>query len=190
MGFFTYASTTPSNLIERLGILGNGNVGIGTITPGYDLDVSGYTRLNGNVGINTSLTGSYGLSVVGSTRLCNDLRVDGILNPNNTLGIGNNAITEGTLTVLNGQGIVRSTSSSLMKIKRASIHLVISSFAPGATLTSGVLNLGEDFAAVTVAVGQCHRGLGQSPDRTLQCGCKYQFMPICHNQCEQQHNNF
>lgn len=160
LGLFTYASTTPSSLIERLSILGNGNVGIGTTAPGYDLDVSGTTRLNGNVGINTSPSGSYGLSVLGSTRLYSDLRVDGILNPNNTLSIGNNTTIEGTLTVQNGKGIVRSTSGTQMKIKRGTINLGVANFGAGATLTSGVLSFGEDFAAVTVTVGQCVSGTG------------------------------
>jgi len=50
LGFYTYAVTSPGSLIERMSILDNGYVGIGTNNPGYLLDVNGRMRVrhNGN----------------------------------------------------------------------------------------------------------------------------------------------
>ena len=49
LGFFTYAATGPNGLIERMSIMDNGYVGIGTNTPGFLMDVNGRMRVrNGN----------------------------------------------------------------------------------------------------------------------------------------------
>lgn len=160
LGFYTYANNSPGGMTERLSILNNGNVGIATTNPTYRFQVTGSTYLNGYVGIGTAASTSYDLSVGGASRFHTDLRIDGVLNPNTTLNIGDNAIVEGTLSVLNGKGIVRSTSSTQMKIKRASVVFGYSGLGAGSTATSGNLNFGEDFAAVTVTVGQCVSGTG------------------------------
>ncbi len=136
LGLFTYASQLPSDLIERLSILDNGNVGIGTINPLYKLEVNGPVRFQ------------------------NDLQINGSLNPGNVLTIGNNTTIGGTLTVASGKGIVRSTSSTQMKIKRISIGISATNFGAGSTLTNGILGFGEDFASVTVTVGQGFNGTG------------------------------
>jgi hypothetical protein len=178
LGFFTGTSNV---LLERMTIANNGYIGMGTISPGckldvngsaristylgintlpaYFLDVNGSSRFSGNVGILTPPSG-YSLDVVGSVRLQDDIRIDGILNPNNELNIGNAVHVESGLTVYNGKGIVRSTSATQMKIKRTAITIGISSFAPGATLTSGNMGFGEDFTSVSVMVGQSYNGTG------------------------------
>ena len=54
LGFFGYASQTAGALREYMSILDNGNVGIGTTTPSYLLDVNGRMRVrtgSGNAGI-------------------------------------------------------------------------------------------------------------------------------------------
>jgi hypothetical protein len=49
LGFFTYATTVPSQLLERLSIADGGNVGIGVNNPQFLLDVNGRMRVrNGN----------------------------------------------------------------------------------------------------------------------------------------------
>ena len=48
MGFFTQASSTVTGLIERLSILDNGNIGIGTTQPDSNLTVSGSAHITGN----------------------------------------------------------------------------------------------------------------------------------------------
>jgi hypothetical protein len=153
-----------SGPLQQLHVTGNAfitnRLGIGEPSPEYGLDVASTAYFGSNVGIWTVPNPSYSLSVVGAARFYNDLRIDGILNPNNTLTIGNNTAIEGSLTVNNGNGIVRSTTSTQMKIKRASIGLVASNFGAGTTITSGYLNFGEDFSAVTVSVGHCKNAEG------------------------------
>lgn len=160
LGLFTYTGNNPAGLIERLTILDNGNVGIGNINPLYNLSVSGSGYFTTYVGIQTPPNVSYSLSVSGAARYYSDLRVDGILNPNNALAIGNNTTIEGTLTVQNGKGIVRSVSSTQMKIKRTGVGFAGTNLGAGATIESGYLNFGEDYTAVTVLVGQAYNGTG------------------------------
>ena len=49
LGLFTYAVTNPTALLERMSILDNGFVGVGTTTPAFVMDVNGRMRVrNGN----------------------------------------------------------------------------------------------------------------------------------------------
>lgn len=50
LGFFTYAATVPSGLLERMSIMDNGQVGIGTNSPGFLLDVNGRMRVRNGGG--------------------------------------------------------------------------------------------------------------------------------------------
>jgi hypothetical protein len=45
LGLFTYATTNPTALLERMSIMDDGKVGIGTNTPGFLLDVNGRVRV-------------------------------------------------------------------------------------------------------------------------------------------------
>ena len=45
LGFYTYASTDPNSLSERLTITDNGNIGIGNLAPAYTLDLTGNARV-------------------------------------------------------------------------------------------------------------------------------------------------
>ena len=57
MGLFTYGGSTASTLKERVSILDDGNVGIGTINPTAKLEVAGSLKIsNGTEGINKVLT--------------------------------------------------------------------------------------------------------------------------------------
>jgi len=160
LGLFTGTSSNPLALVEQISILNNGNVGIGMTAPVYDLDVAGYTRFNANVGFGMNPSASYDLSVLGYSRFYGDLRIDGVLNPNNPLSIGNNTNIEGELTVENGKGIVRSTTGTQMKIKRMNVLFNYSDLGPGVTVYSGFLDLDEDFSAVTISIGQNVVGYG------------------------------
>ncbi len=50
LGFFTYAATNSSALLERMSIMDNGQVGIGTNSPGFLLDVNGRMRVRNGGG--------------------------------------------------------------------------------------------------------------------------------------------
>ena len=153
-----------SGPLQQLHVAGSAlitnRLGIADASPEYGLDVESTAYFGSNVGILTVPNLSYSLSVAGATRFYDDLRIDGILNPNNILTIGNSTVIEGSLTVNNGYGIVRSTNSTQMKIKRASFGLLASNFGAGTTITSGYLNFGEDFSAVTVTIGHCKTAEG------------------------------
>lgn len=130
LGFFTGNT-------RRMTIDSTGQVGIGTINPLQTFHVNGTSYFAGNVGIGTSLpsyafeneggfnymafglgigtvpTSSYQLDVgSGPVRFQNDVRINGVLNPNNTLNIGNNATIDGTLTVNNGRGVAFNGNSA------------------------------------------------------------------------------
>lgn len=51
LGLFTYASSISSGLLERLSLLDNGNVGIGTTTPGAKLEVAGGVKISDSINI-------------------------------------------------------------------------------------------------------------------------------------------
>ncbi len=63
LGLFTYATINPTALVERMSILDNGNIGIGTNSPGALLDVNGRARIR-HAGSNTS-----GISFMESTNV-------------------------------------------------------------------------------------------------------------------------
>ena len=129
IGFFT-------NNARRMTIDSTGQVGIGTINPLQTLHVNGSAYIAGYLGIGTSapdypfqnLYGynhmAYGLGLgtvpnstylldVGSgpARFQSDVRINGILNPNNALAIGNNTSIEGSLTVNAGKGVAFNANS-------------------------------------------------------------------------------
>lgn len=106
------------NPLQALHVNGNiylaGNVGIGSSTPDYAFEnLYGYNYMFYGLGIGTVPSGSYLLDIGnGPVRFQSDVRVNGILNPNNQLNIGNNTAIEGNLTVNGGQGILRNAQAT------------------------------------------------------------------------------
>ena len=68
LGFFTYTSATADGLAERMTILDNGRVGIGTTNPGSFFEVNGSTGAKVN-----TITGATTLGVAHSVVLCNSV---------------------------------------------------------------------------------------------------------------------
>jgi hypothetical protein len=146
MGRVGINSSVPN---QRLHVEGNayvsGNIGVGILNPDYDLHIANSARIGGyvginadpdfsyrfrvngdayfensNIGINIAPTGSYALYAAGSVRFTNDVRVDGILNPNNPLAIGNSVSVEGSLTV-GGRGIIRGNNAAQWRLLRTTV---------------------------------------------------------------------
>ncbi|MBK8141818.1 MAG: hypothetical protein IPK57_13065 [Chitinophagaceae bacterium] len=110
--------------LQRLHVNGNmytsGNIGVGT-DPNYRLHVNGdgYFQ-NSNIGINILPSSTYSLYAAGNVRFTDDVRFDGIVNPNNALTIGNNTSIDGSLTV-GGRGIVRGSGAGQWRIVRVQV---------------------------------------------------------------------
>jgi hypothetical protein len=63
-----HALSFGTNATTKMTILGNGNVGIGTITPGAKLEVSGNLTVTGNIGIATTAATTERLEVNGNVK--------------------------------------------------------------------------------------------------------------------------
>lgn len=90
-----------------------GHIGIGSSTPDYAFEnLFGYNYMFYGLGIGTVPNSTYLLDIgTGPTRFQGDVRINGALNPNNTLNIGNNAVVDGSLKVNNGGGVAYNPSS-------------------------------------------------------------------------------
>ncbi len=112
--------------LQPLHVSGNayvsGNIGVGISDPGsYRLRVNGDAYFeNSNVGINIAPSSTYSLYAAGSIRFTDAVRIDGSLNPNNPLVIGNNASVAGSLTV-GGRGIVRGSGAAQWRLVRLTV---------------------------------------------------------------------
>lgn len=137
---------------HNLQVMGNGyftgNVGLGVPDPAYDLEVASFAKIGGNlainanpsinyrllvngdayfqntnIGINILPSSTYSLQAAGSIRFTENVRIDGELNPNNPLLIGNDAAVAGSLTV-GGRGIVRGSGSAQWRLLRTNFQHV------------------------------------------------------------------
>lgn len=163
---------------RRISIDSTGNVGIGTTTPLYRLDVSGSARFSNIVyaayrlgigvtdpeyplhtstgyftsrlGIGTVPHNSYSLDLLGSSRFQGNMRVTGYV------------VTEDNLTVQNNKGIVRSNSGTQYKIVPFTYTFAINA-APGGGFESGAISYGETFSGTPrVIVAQITSASGTS----------------------------
>jgi cytoskeletal protein CcmA (bactofilin family) len=154
-------TTTPDRRLHVEGTIYGGSYiissfgiasGIGNVLPSYDVH-AGVGYFTTRLGIGTFPTSTYALDVDnGPVRIRQDARIDGILNPNNALTIGNSTTVDGNLTVTGSvtgnltvsgdikvnanKGIVRSHNSTQVKIVRTTITLS-GSIGAGSHVDSG-----------------------------------------------------
>lgn len=187
----------------------SGNFGVGISAPQYDVHIGNHFRMGGyaginadpdfsnrlrvngdayfensNVGINVAPSGSYSLYAAGSVRFIDAVRIDGELNPNNPLVIGNNTSISGTLTV-GGRGIVRGNNSTQWRLVRLTVG-----YAGGISANSDLLgaalafNLGGATLAgifvgpiVEAGAGSSNlSSLGLVPTDISNTGCRFLIM--------------
>lgn len=199
--------------VQRLHVEGNayvsGNIGVGVASPEHDLHLANNARIGGyvginadpdfsyrlrvngdatfensNIGINIAPSSTYSLYAAGSVRFTDDVRVDGILNPNNPLSIGNSASVEGSLTV-GGRGIIRGNNSAQWRLVRLTVG-----YAGGVAANSDLIGaaLGFNLGGATLAgifVGPIvEAGAGSSnlaslgliPTDISNTGCRFLIM--------------
>jgi len=102
LGFFTYASPTSGGLHENMSIMDNGNVGIGTTTPSFLLDVNGRMRVRTG-------SGTAGIFFMDAANVNNRGLIG--MKDDNTIGLfGNNGGGWG-LTMSTSDGVVSMNSN-------------------------------------------------------------------------------
>jgi hypothetical protein len=119
----------PGHLIlqNNSGFAVAGNVGIGTTTPLYKLDVSGDSRINGSHTVNVDVNIHRDLWVD------RNLDVDGTTNLFGNITAGSNLAVSGNLTVDAGKGIVRGNNSLQLVVVFPSGTLQFTNAPPGHT---------------------------------------------------------
>ena len=129
LGFFTYATTNPIALVERMSIMDDGKVGIGTISPGYLLDVNGRARIR-HANSNTA-----GIAFMESTNT-SDRGFIGMQNDNEIGFYGYNG---------GGWGLTMNTSTGNVSILGNQLYLTSGNAGYAAFFTN---TSGENYAAV------------------------------------------
>ena len=127
LGFYSGLNSNESGLTEKMTITGSGLVGINDTTPSYTLDVNGDIRGTGYLYSNyiTSYTDLYAyqdawidgtLDADGNTDLGSNLHVAGTSSLDGTVNTNAGLNTYGEITCSNGNGIVKSNSSTQLRM--------------------------------------------------------------------------
>lgn len=127
LGLFAGSQNSPGLIPERLTISNSGLVGIGDTTPTYTLDVNGSGRFTNGL-IVESNTYSYG-TIYGYA----DAFIDGLLDVDANIEAGADVNVVGEVTVSNGQGIVKSNSSTQLRMGFSSGAFALNSVAAGSS---------------------------------------------------------
>ena len=123
-------SDTPNN---HLVLTIDGNVGIGTTTPAYTLDVSGNIHTNGNLTTGKSLTVTTGGLVIssGGLKVTGDTSLYGVLHADSHVHVGGNLTVDGSLIYTNIQSI--NISTGFIQLSTGIVG------TPPSTLQSGII---------------------------------------------------
>ncbi len=101
---------------NRISVVNNGLVGIGTESPGYKLEVNGDAQINTDLWVNGSFDVDFDGFINRDAIVGRNLSAAGTSALTGNVTMGNNATVEGTLTVNNGKGVVRSNDSNQLAI--------------------------------------------------------------------------
>ena len=128
LGFFTGSNTSfIPTLNERLTISNTGLVGINDTTPSYDLDLNGYMRST------LGIFSQGNLDVSGTIYGYSSAYIDGLLDVDANIEAGSDVNVVGEVTVSNGQGIVKSNSSTQLRMGFSSGAFALNSVAAGSS---------------------------------------------------------
>ncbi len=124
-----------------------------------------------DVVVDLSPNATYAIDAAGAVRLQNDLRINGVLNPNNALTIGSDTTVQGTLQS-GGRGLVKGPGAAMQRMFRAQLTLG-ASVAAGGSVDSGdyVFPAGLFSAPPIVMIGQLVSASGGD-------GARLQFVPF------------
>ena len=175
LGFFTAAggstTTTPQN---RMTITSNGNVGIGTTTPGYLLDVNGTLNAGVITGSSVNVGTAAGNTITGgSLVISSGASLSGITNAGAITGTSVNVGTASGRTITAGN-LVISSGASLSGITNAGAITGTSlsvGTAAGNTVTAGNLIVGASSGITNAgAITGISLSVGTTSGRTITGG--------------------
>jgi hypothetical protein len=161
---------------KSLRVFGNTDIyGNTEISGSLVVDTAGHFKQR--VGIGTLPTNTYALDVDGgSVRFRTATRIDGTLNPNNTLVVGQD------LLVNTNKGIVRSHNSTQLKIFRNQVSFTVTSLAVGAFLETSFVDYENFGGTPQVYVGNVlsyssndFMKLSIIPVEVSSTGCKFRI---------------
>ncbi len=148
---------TP-NPVYKLQVTGdsyfNGFVGINDNIPDWELDVNGKGSIT-NFGINGATpNATYPLDVTGNTRVTGNLTIGGTVTEDGKLTVNDNAEITGSLLVNNNRGVAYNASSATnLKIYRFTTAVFHAIMPGNASLTTSIGFGGGFTSAPTVLVG-------------------------------------
>lgn len=169
--FVGIGTSTPQSALHVIGNARVTRLSAGTgASPAYALDTT-TAHVATRIGVGTPPNATYAIDAAGAVRLQNDLRINGVLNPNNALTIGSDTTVQGTLQS-GGRGLVKGPGAAMQRMFRTQVTLG-ASVAAGGSVDSGdyVFPAGLFSAPPIVMIGQLVSASGGD-------GARLQFVPF------------
>ena len=141
MGFYVGVNANDSLLQERVTINNSGYVGINDTSPSYPLDVNGSINTTGSINASGSVYNTYQQNY-GDSYVDGYFDVDGNVDFGSSLHVAGNTTNDGSMsvggemTVSSGQGIVKSNSSTQLRMGFTSGSISSTSLGVGGSLTA------------------------------------------------------
>lgn len=164
-------TSTPQNALHVVGNARVTRLSAGTgASPAYPLDTT-TAHVATRIGVGTPPNSTYAIDAAGAVRLQNDVRINGVLNPNNPLTIGNDTVVEGTLQS-GGRGLIKGPGAAMQRMFRAQVTLG-ANLPAGGSVDSGDFGFPAGlFSAPPIVM------MGQLVSATGGNGARLEFVPF------------